>query len=274
MQTKPLYLRRIVFPLLFVFPLFFISNSMAARKDAAKASAPKASADQASVDKASTNKAAAPEDKAVALERVLTSMDKAAADFTTIEANFVWNQYQRVVDDTDTQEGKIYFRKTGKGVEMIANVEKADSGGLKTILFSDSKLQVYEPGPDNKTDQVTVYNTSNHTEIETYLLLGFGGRGHDLTKSFDVSYEGSEKVDGVEADKIKLVPKSEKVRNNFDQIFLWIDPARGISVRQQLFPPKSGDYRLAKYSNIRIHQKIPDSVFKLKTTSKTKFVTP
>jgi outer membrane lipoprotein-sorting protein len=208
------------------------------------------------------------------LERVLDSMDKAAADFTTIEADFVWNQYQRVVDETDTQKGKIYFRKTAKGVEMMADVEKSDSGGRKSILFSDSKVQIYEPGPDNKTDQVTVYNTTNHAEIETYLLLGFGGRGHDLSKSFDVSYAASEKVDGIDTDKIKLVPKSEKVRSNFDQIFLWIDPARGISIQQQLFPPKTGDYRLSKYSNFHLHQKIPDGVFRLKTTGKTKFITP
>ena len=51
---------------------------------------------------------------------------------------------------------------------------------------------------------------------------------------------------------------------------LWIDPARVVSVQQQFFEP-SGDYRLAKYSDIQINQKLPDSVFKLKTTGKTKF---
>ena len=61
------------------------------------------------------------------------------------------------------------------------------------------------------------------------------------------------------------MPKSEKVRGTFAQILLWIDLDRGVSVQQQLFEPQ-GDYRLAKYSNIRIKDKIPDDVFKLKTT--------
>ena len=30
--------------------------------------------------------------------------------------------------------------------------------------------------------------------------------------------------------------------------------------------------RLAKYSDIKVNEKIPDAVFKLKTTSKTKFI--
>jgi hypothetical protein len=43
-------------------------------------------------------------------------------------------------------------------------------------------------------------------------------------------------------------------------------------VRQQLFQ-KSGDYRLAIYSDIRLNEKIPEAVFKLKTNSKTTFQT-
>jgi outer membrane lipoprotein-sorting protein len=59
----------------------------------------------------------------------------------------------------------------------------------------------------------------------------------------------------------------------FQQIILWIDPARGISAQQQLIEP-SGDYRLAKYSNIKVNQNIPNDVFKLKTSGKTKWVRP
>jgi outer membrane lipoprotein-sorting protein len=104
-------------------------------------------------------------------------------------------------------------------------------------------------------------------------VLGFGGSGHDMLKSFDVKYLGTERVDGTDAAKLELVPKSPKIRNNFDRIVLWIDQARGVSVQQQLFEP-SGDHRLAKYSGIELNQKIPDTVFKLKTTGKTKIVTP
>ena len=74
-------------------------------------------------------------------------------------------------------------------------------------------------------------------------------------------------MDGMDAAKLELVPKAAKVRNNVDHIVLWIDPARGISVQQQFFFGPSGDYRLAKYSEIKVNEKIPDAVFKLKTTA-------
>ena len=104
-------------------------------------------------------------------------------------------------------------------------------------------------------------------------MLGFGGAGRDLEKQFDVKYAGMEQVQGVNAGKLELTPKSQKVHNMFALITLWIDPARGVSV-QQKFQEPSGDYRLATYSNIQLNKKINGDVFKLKTTSKTKFVRP
>ena len=202
-----------------------------------------------------------------ALERVLAQMDKTAANFRTTEASFVWNQYSKVVDETDTQKGKVYFRRASNDIEMAADITDPEK---KYVLFNDSKVQVYQP----KIDQVTVYNTGKNREaFESFLVLGFGGRGHDMLKSFDVKYVGTETVEGVEAAKLDLTPKSQKVANTFAHILLWIDPARGVSVQQQLFEP-SGDYRLAKYSVIEINQKIPDTVFKLKTTGKNKIVSP
>ncbi|HVI07353.1 MAG TPA: outer membrane lipoprotein-sorting protein, partial [Candidatus Binatia bacterium] len=134
----------------------------------------------------------------------------------------------------------------------------------------EGKLQVYQP----KIEQVMEYSTAgNRGEIESYLVLGFGGSGEDLKKSFDVSETGEENIGGVATAKLELVPKSDKLRNNFSRITLWIDLGRGISI-QQRFDQPSGDYRLAKYSDIHMPAKIGGDVFKLKTTGKTQYVSP
>lgn len=258
MQMTKLYLRKIAI-FWFLSALFLSPNALARKNAAHQDAAPKSAA----------SKDTAPKSAPASLESVLTSMDKAADKFQTTEADFVWDQFTKVVEQTETQKGKIYFRRAGKEVQMMADVTGPDPKDKKSVLFADSKFQLYEPKPD----QVTIRNTANNPEVESYLVLGFGGRGHDLSKSFDVTYLGSEKLGDVQTEKINLVPKSEKVRNNFNHIILWIDPNRGISVQQQLITPNE-DYRLAKYSNIEVNQKIPDNAFKLKTTGKTKFVTP
>ena len=201
------------------------------------------------------------------LESVLRQMDAAAAQFRTAEADFGWDQYQKVVDETDTQKGKIFFRRTGKGgdTQMALNVTSPEQ---KTVLFADGKLRMYQP----KIDQVNEYDVSkNRDEVETFLVLGFGGRGHDLQQQFDVKFDGMELVNDVQTAKLELTPKAAKVRNMFDRIIIWEDVQRGISLKQQAFEP-SGDYRIATYSNVNVNAKVPDDAFKLHTSGHTKTV--
>lgn len=204
------------------------------------------------------------------LDRVLTQIDTASRNFHSAQANFEWDQYTKVVDETDRQTGKVYYRRQGEEVQMAADIEQANGHPEpRTVLYADGKVQMFQP----KIDQVTVYNTSkNKAEVESFLVLGFGGGGHEMLNSFDVKYLGSEKLGDTVTEKLDLSPKNPKLRNLFPHIVLWIDPQRGISLQQQLFQP-SGDYRLAKYSDIQLNQKLPDSAFKLKTTSKTQILT-
>jgi outer membrane lipoprotein-sorting protein len=201
------------------------------------------------------------------IEHVLSQMDKAASTFRTAQADFIWDQYQKVVNEHDIQKGKVYFRRQGQEIQMAADITEP---AKKYLLFSGGKVQVYQPG----INQITEYNVAkNRAELESFLVLGFGGSGRDLLKQYEVKYLGTEEAGGVNAEKLQLIPKSVKVRNNVERILLWIDPARGVSVQQQFFEP-SGDHRLTKYSNIELNQKIPDNVFKIKTDGKTKVVSP
>ncbi|MGH9580441.1 MAG: LolA family protein [Terriglobales bacterium] len=201
------------------------------------------------------------------LEPVLDRMDATAAAFRSAQADFVWDQYQKVVDETDTQKGRVFFRRRGSETEMAADIFHPDR---KYVLFTGGKVRVYQP----RIDQVTEYQTGkNREEVESFLILGFGGRGHDLLKSFEVRYVGAEGVDGRRTAVIELIPRSQKARGVFNRILLWIDLEHGISLKQQLFEP-SGDHRTARYTGIRMNEKIPDDAFRLKTTGKTRVVSP
>ena len=201
------------------------------------------------------------------LEAVLTAMDKAAAGFKTAQTDFVWDNYTKAVDDHDLQKGTMYFRRQGADVEMSADINFPDK---KYVLFNGGVVSVYLP----KAGQITEYNAGkNKADFETFLVLGFGGRGHDLAKAFDVKYAGMEKVQGINAAKLELTPKSEKVAKMFQTITLWIDTSRGVSV-QQLFMTSSGDYRVAKYNNIQLNPKLSNDVFKIKTSGKVTYVKP
>jgi len=200
------------------------------------------------------------------LDSVLKKMDDASAQFQTAQANFVFDQYQKVVDEHDTQKGTVYYRRSGQQIEMMAEFKDPD----KFVLYKDGQLQVYEP----KINRVMQYSTgANREQLESFLVLGFGGSGQDLKKSFDVTFQGEETIDNIPTGKLHLVPKSDKTRANFPEIILWIDLSNGISVQQKLVQTE-GDFRVAKYSNINLRSKIGNDVFRLKTTGKTQFVSP
>jgi outer membrane lipoprotein-sorting protein len=198
-------------------------------------------------------------DSADKLKSVLDRLDRTAAQFRSAQANFVWDTYQKAADEHDKQQGKVYFRRKGIGMEMAAYV--TSPAPAKTVLYEGGKVQLYQAG----SAQVDVYDASkNNGAVESFLVLGFGGSGQDMLKSFDVTYGGSEKIDGADTDKLDLVPKSDKVKGMFNRIELWVNSS-GISVQQKLLSPE-GDYRFNHYTNIVLDKKIPDSFFKLKTS--------
>lgn len=212
------------------------------------------------------------------LQSVLSKMDAVATTFRSAQANFEWDTYEKVIDEVDeVQTGTIYYRRTGKDIDMMAEVKKVGSSLAtvkpepKYVLYSQGKVRLYQPKPD----QVTEFDVrKDHSGYESYVVLGFGGSGQDLQKVFDVTYEGPETINGVATAKLQLVPKSEAIRGTYKQIFLWIDLEKGVSVQQKFISPQE-DYRLAKYSDIQVNgKKIPDEVFKLKTTSKTQTISP
>ena len=56
------------------------------------------------------------------LQKVISLMDATAAQFRTAQANFIWEQFFKVVNETDTQKGTVYYRRSGKDIQMLAEI--------------------------------------------------------------------------------------------------------------------------------------------------------
>ncbi len=203
------------------------------------------------------------------LNHVLAQLDSAAAKFRSAQANFQWDQFERVVESTDTQAGVIYFEGSGSATRVAIDIETADGQpSKKTIVYSGGVLQFFQP----QIDQMTVFHAGEkQAQYESYLTLGFGGSGSDLKKSWDITYQGMETIDGVQTAKLDLVSKDAAVRANFSHVTIWVDPTRAVSLKQILYEP-SGDTRTAYYKNIEYNKKVSPSVFKIKTDKKTQVV--
>jgi outer membrane lipoprotein-sorting protein len=196
------------------------------------------------------------------LDGVLRQMDEASLKFQSAEADFRWDLYERVVKQTTTQTGTIYFKKAGTSTVMGA---KISSPTTRLLEYRNGALRLFDPGTNHLT---VVTSKGNQAQMESFLTLGFGGSGKDLAKAWTISDLGDEVVDGVQTAKLDLVPKDPAVRNNCTHMTIWVDPLRGISLKQSFYMP-SDDYRTAVYTNIKYNVKIDEKPYQININSKT-----
>jgi outer membrane lipoprotein-sorting protein len=196
------------------------------------------------------------------LDEVVRQMDAASKKFQSAEADFRWDFYEKVVKETTTQTGTIFFKKEGSSTVMGAKIEMP---AVSFLEFRNGVLRLYAPGQNHLT---IIDATKNKAQLESFLTVGFGGSGSDLASAWTITDLGDETIDGVKTAKLDLVAKDPAIRSNFTHMTLWVDPVRGIDLKQSLYMP-SGDYRTAVYSNIKYNQKVDEKPYQIKTDKNT-----
>ena len=189
------------------------------------------------------------------LNSVLSQMDAASARFKNAQANVRYDNYTRVVNDHDIETGSIYIERTGTAEQMGAvfyNVgpdNKPASTPARIVSFDGPTLRIFTVG----TNQVDLFKAgANQAKYDSFLTLGFGGSGKDLQRIWDITDQGPDTIDGVKTEKLDLVSKDAGVKNMFTHITIWIDPTRGVSLKQVFYAPNR-DNRTATYSNIHLN---------------------
>ena len=201
------------------------------------------------------------------LQSVLHQLDVAAANFRTTAADFEFDSIQTdPFPQTDVQKGTVYYERKGTAFSMAAHIAEFNGKPApKMYSYSGGHLQLFEP----MIDQVTRINKAS--AYEGYLMLGFGASGKELADKWDIKYAGPETVGGVKTDKLELVAKDPTVRKNLPKVTIWIDPTRGVSLKQ-VFDEGQGQSRVCTYSNIKVRDPLPADAFTFKTDSKTQYL--
>jgi outer membrane lipoprotein-sorting protein len=201
------------------------------------------------------------------LERVLHQLDVAADGFHTASADFEFDSTMTdPVPDTDVQKGIIYYERKGtRGTDfqMAAHIREInEKPATRMYSYSDGHLRLFEPAINKVT---TITKASDYS---SYILLGFGARGRELADKWEIAYKGPETIDGVRTEMLELVAKDPAVRKNVPRVTIWVDPKRGVSLRQ-LWDEGPGQSRNCKYFNIRLNESLPHEAFTFKTNRQT-----
>jgi outer membrane lipoprotein-sorting protein len=194
------------------------------------------------------------------LDQVFAKMDEIAKTFRTVDANLERTKVTVIVDDKDVASGRLYYMRAGKEPRLKLEISKG-SGAPQYLLIDKGKGLFYQP----KIKQVQAFSLGNHANVvDQFMAIGFGQSSSDLKNGYQVQFAGEEVVDGKKTAMLDLTPKAALA--GIRAVRLWMDEQKGVSLQVKV-TETGGDYAIYKYSNIKINNPIPDSVFDLKLPS-------
>jgi outer membrane lipoprotein-sorting protein len=207
-------------------------------------------------------------DEAVSLEtrKVLARIDQAGKSLVDLSADITQTKVTLVVNDTSTETGKLYLKRTKNNNKTRLDYEKPEA---KTLLIDKGKVLIYEP----KIKRLQEIELGKNRAQAEFLLTGVGQSSTSLTNSYNVLFLKEETVNGHKTSLLELKPKSDRVSSMFSKIWLWIDHGSGLPIQTRL-TESSGDFLTFQLDNIKVNPKLPDKLFKLNIPSGVEKIKP
>ncbi|HLK66796.1 MAG TPA: hypothetical protein VKU19_25360 [Bryobacteraceae bacterium] len=192
------------------------------------------------------------------LQDVLRRMDQASAKFKGLKADMRKLTHTEVINEDSVDSGTIVVRvPKPHDLRMLIDFQQPDQ---KQVQIAGTKVDIFYP--KTLIVQEIDLGKNHRSQVEQFLLLGFGSNSRELLDAYTVKLGGPETVAGEATARIVLVPKSKELFAQFPKFELWISEQTGISVQQKMYQP-GGDYSLATYTKMQLNANIPESAVKL-----------
>jgi len=198
-------------------------------------------------------------------QRTLAKIDEAAASFKALTADVRKIHYTAIIDEREENSGTLVVRRPGpKQLQVLFDIKEPDP---RQAAFWDHTVEVYHP----KLNLIDVYDLDKKfgSEVNRYMLLGFGSSVKELQEAYVIGPGGPETIDGHNTDRIALKPKKPDQVMHLTKVDLWISDETGIAAQQKVYYGDA-DYDLATYSNMKINPNISESAVKLNVSKSVK----
>jgi outer membrane lipoprotein-sorting protein len=193
-----------------------------------------------------------------ALDRLLVKMEALGRGFQSFSADFTQRKYISVLKEFENPESGIFLYARAKdGSALLRQEFKAP--GRKILTIKGGTATVYQPS----INQASIVNLGKNKDKAEFLALGIGQSPAKLRETFNIEYQGEEKLEGAPCSILVLKPKSSATAAFLTSITLWIKAANNLPVQQKLQEP-NGDYLLNKFANEKLNPKVADSDFEQK----------
>ena len=210
--------------------------------------------------------ALAQEELSAETSKVLSQMDQASKNLSTLTADVIQTKVTVVVNDTSVETGKLFHKRSKNSSKTKLEYDKPE---LKTLLIEKGKVWIYEP----RINRLQEFDLGkDHSQAE-FFITGVGQSGANLSKSYNVKFLNEESVNEIKTAVLELKPKSDKVSSMFSKVQLWIDQTRWVPIQTRL-TETSGDYFTIQFNNIQLNPHLSDRIFKINAPPNVEKIKP
>jgi len=190
---------------------------------------------------------------AESLSAVQERIDKSAAEFTSLTARIKKTGFTAVIKDTTVETGTFTIKKVKVGdVRVRMEIDKPDQ---RSLALSRKKYEVFLP----KINTVQEYDLGQYGKlVDQFMLLGFGTPVKEIVKSYDMAITGTDTIDGRQATRVELRPKTASVKEHLKLVEMWIPMNDGNPIQQKFLQP-SGDFTQTTYSDVKVNPLLKDA---------------
>ncbi|MBI5588147.1 MAG: outer membrane lipoprotein chaperone LolA [Deltaproteobacteria bacterium] len=185
---------------------------------------------------------------------VVERLQKHYESVSTIEAAFAQEVFSKSLNRSETNEGRVFFKKPGKWKWLYNDPAKGvfTSNGRKVWLFEPDFNQVLEKDVDASSPAIT-----------TDFLTGVG----NLRKDFDITLA----AESSDAWRLELAPKQQLP--NVKKLFLEVDKTKLMVVKTVVVDYLGNEVRIS-FKDIKANQPVNDSLFEFKPPKGAVIVRP
>jgi outer membrane lipoprotein-sorting protein len=202
------------------------------------------------------------------LLKTLAQMDAVSEKFSSFEAKFIRKQYVALLKRFEPQETGEFYYTVDKNRAVQLRHEILTPGVRITTISGDSATD-YQPA----TKQAWIYNLGSRKNLLEYLATGLGQSSARLREQFEISYEGTEDINGEPCSILTLVPKDKNAAASVKSITIWIKKSTGTPA-QYKFLESTNNYLLETFSGEKLNGKIPADKFEQKLPKGTEIIRP
>lgn len=181
---------------------------------------------------------------------ILQRMNEAAPKFHTLSADIHLITWTAVIEDKVAEDGTLKMQRGKDGhTRAVMDFSMVKKSARVVGLFGSRGIMYF---PNAKYYQ-TFELGKNGDLVNQLLLLGFGASGDELSKSYTITAEGTEKIADLATTKLLLVPKDASVKEKVSRAEIWIPEGQANPIQQEFYEDPSGNYRKVSYSRIMLN---------------------